>query len=745
MDTLTFASIDGLGGRWHTERQAVPLVGPLVSVTAEEIMNALNRLAARYGIEESFRDAHGLIQTTTTATRLALLAAMGVKANTEEAALAALDALDREEWLQPLTSVHIAFKVDPLIVPITYPAGTETVTWRLTLEGGEERTGAVNFKSLPLLQQHNIDNASRERRSLNLAYALPFGYHRLSLTPGDAQSTLIVTPGQCWLPRDIEQGRRLWGVAAQLYLLKSSTNWGIGDFNDLRQLAQTLVSTGAQAIGLNPLHALFVNDPEHASPYSPASRLLLNVLNIDVPAVAEAFSCAAALRAIQGDEFQQALRVSRGSDMVDYTRVARLKVPVLKMIFDSWDGQFESAEWQRFRAFRRGAHASVERSCLFLALREHFATQTPPVADWRDWPAEFRSPESAAVDGFARDHMQLVTFQVWLQFLADTQLAAAAKAAAPMAIGLYRDLAVGADPSGAETWSNQQAVVQQARVGAPPDIYNPAGQDWGLPPFHPMALRKEGYRSFIDLLRANMCHAGGLRIDHVMALQQLYWIPQGSTAAQGAFVRYPREDLIGILALESHRNRCLVVGEDLGTVPEGFRERMSQAQILSYRVLFFEKDADAFIPPDRYPRLSLAVAGSHDLPTLMAWMSASDLVLKAKLGLYPNAELLKEAHLTRASDRQHLLAAFGELGLAADPAMSADQFATAAHAYLASSASAITLIQIDDITRETVPVNVPTTSTEHPNWRRRLSKSLEEIADDADFRALVRLLRESRS
>jgi 4-alpha-glucanotransferase len=262
----------------------------------------------------------------------------------------------------------------------------------------------VSFRTLPFLQRREINNGSRERRSLNLDAAIPTGYHRLTLTPGGAESALIVPPGRCWLPREIEEGRRLWGVAAQLYLLKSSTNWGIGDFSDLRELARMLVSTGAQAIGLNPLHALFVDDPERASPYSPASRLLLNVLNIDVPAVAEACSCALALEAIEGDEFQQELRASRGSDMVDYTRITRLKLTVLKLIFESWAGKYDSAEWQRFEAFRRAAHESVSRSCLFLALREHFAAQTPPLADWRDWPADFKSPDSAAVSRFARDH-----------------------------------------------------------------------------------------------------------------------------------------------------------------------------------------------------------------------------------------------------------------------------------------------------------------------------------------------------
>jgi 4-alpha-glucanotransferase len=707
-------------------------------------MRALQVLAARYGIEESFRDARGTVQMTTPATRHALLAAMGVSANTEEAAVAALDALDREEWLDRLPAVQVAFETAAVTVPITYPAGTGTLTWRLSLESGEEKCGQVRFERLQLLHRRDIDDKSYEQRSLLLETQIPFGYHRLALAPGDAESTLIVTPGKCWLPPEIERGKRLWGVAAQLYLLKSNTNWGIGDYADLSRLAHLLVGSGAQAIGLNPLHAMFVDDPEHASPYSPASRLLLNVLNIDVMAVAEASSCTEALKRIQAEDFQRELRESRESERVDYTRVTRLKIPILKIIFKSWFGQ-DARRWQEFEAYRSRADESFERSCLFLALREHFAAQTPSRADWRDWPADFQKPEAPGVKQFVEDRPELITFQVWLQFLADTQLAEAARAADPMTVGLYRDLAVGADPSGAETWSNQQAVIADAQVGAPPDIYNPTGQAWGLPPFHPLALRKERYRSFIDLVRANMRHAGGLRIDHVMALQQLYWVPHGATAADGAFVRYPREDLIGILALESHRNHCLVVGEDLGTVPTGFRERMAEARILSYRVLFFEKEEGGFVRPNRYPPLSLAVAGSHDLPTLRAWMTASDLALKAKLKLFPSAELKEEAERARLSDRQKLLAIFKELGLPSDSAMPMHQFADAAHAFLASSTSAITMVQIDDITQETTPVNVPATSTEHPNWRRRLSMSLEEMEDDPRFHALTRVLNETRA
>ena len=311
----------------------------------------------------------------------------------------------------------------------------------------------------------------------------------------------------------------------------------------------------------------------------------------------------------------------------------------------------------------------MRRNCLFLALREHFAGRDPDQADWHAWPEPYRDPASPAVRRFADENRERLEFFAWLQWIADDQLGAAAAAARErgMAVGLYRDLAVGADRAGAETWVNEAAVVSGAQVGAPPDIFNPAGQDWGLPPFHPRALREEAYRSFVELVRANMRHAGGLRIDHVMGLQHLYWVPQGRKPPEGAYVRYPLDDLVGILALESHRHRCLVVGEDLGTVPEGFRERMAEANILSYRVLFFEQDIEtgAFDPPQAYPPLALAVVGSHDLPTLRGWWEGRDLDLKERLGLFPDADEARRQRETRERDKRQLVTALRREGLLA--------------------------------------------------------------------------------
>ena len=489
-------------------------------------MNSLELLADRYGIESSFKDARGIEQFTAPETRVALLAAMGADAADEDAATIALDGVEREEWSRALAPVHVAFKTATLNLPITYSSGTRRITWQLQLENGEEVHGVVGFAALDLLEQRTIDGSVRERRMLSLPESIPIGYHRLTLEPGSAELLLIVTPGQCWLPPQIEQGNKMWGVAAQLYLLKSARNWGIGDFTDLRDLAHTLAAEGAEVIGLNPLHAMFPDDPEHASPYSPASRLLLNVINIDVMALVEQSSAPEVVAMIQSDEFQRELRASRESDEVDYSRVTTLKLSTLKALFKAESAVHHSAQWRSFVNFREKADESFTRSCLFLALREHFSAQSPSLADWRHWPPDFRNPDSGAVRQFSTEQRELVSFQIWMQFIADSQLADAARAADAMAVGLYRDLAVGADPSGAETWSSQRSVVTGARVGAPPDIHNPAGQDWGLPPFHPKTLKEECYRGFIDLLRANMRHAGGLRIDHVMALQQLYWVPQ---------------------------------------------------------------------------------------------------------------------------------------------------------------------------------------------------------------------------
>jgi 4-alpha-glucanotransferase len=313
-----------------------------------------------------------------------------------------------------------------------------------------------------------------------------------------------------------------------------------------------------------------------------------------------------------------------------------------------------------------------------------------------------------------------------------------------MAIGLYRDLAVGAHPSGAEVWCHSDALLPNVHIGAPPDIWNPAGQDWGLPPFHPKRLEHVAYQPFIDLLQSNMRYCGALRIDHAMALERLYWIPKDHQPSEGAYVQYPLDDLVGIVALESHRNECLVIGEDLGTVPPGFRQRMEEANILSYRVLFFERNDDAFVEPGKYPPMSLSVASSHDLPTLQGWWHERDLDQKDSLQLFPTANLLDDARVQRSRDRRDMLARFESEGFLDSKNADPPRFVDAAHAFLARTASMLTLIQIDDLSGELDPVNVPATTSEVPNWRRKQSVTLEEFACCAPFAAVARAMEKER-
>ena len=706
----------------------------------------LDVLAERAGIEDEFTDAHGILRRTPDDTKRALLAAMGLEVADEAAAAEALAALDREEWGRSLPPVHVAFlTASELSIPLSLPAGTGKISWSLRLEDGREVGGESSFAALSLVDQHVLDGRIIERRTLTLDRDLPPGYHSIVVQPGGGRSTLIISPGRCWLPPAMAEGGRLWGIAAQLYLLRSQANWGIGDYTDLRRLIEALAERGADVVGLNPLHAMFLDDPEHASPYSPASRQLINILNIDVETLPEFADSPAAQALVANSDFQRRLAACRGASLVEYTAVAALKIEVLNRLFDEFWADLGSDRRQAFDTFRGERGAAFERSCLFQALRQHFAAQGPDMADWHGWPQPYQDPASPEVARFAQENAALVAFRVWMQWLADRQLAEAAAAASGMAVGLYRDLAVGADPSGAETWASQRAVVAGAQVGAPPDIYNTAGQDWGLPPFHPRALREEAYASFVELVRANMRHAGGLRIDHVMALQHLYWVPKGQSPANGAYVRYPLDDLVGILALESQRNQCLVVGEDLGTVPAGFRERMEAAAILSYRVLFFEKDETGFLPPESYPELALAVVGSHDLPTLRGWWEAADIGLRSRLRLIPDKAHAEEAREQRTDDRRQLVAALHSEGLLT-PELAEDTEAVveAAHRFLARSRSGLAIAQIDDLTGEVDPVNVPTTSDEHPNWRRRLSLTIEELAQHPRFQAVTAIFAAER-
>lgn len=564
---------------------------------------------------------------------------------------------------------------------------------------------------------------------------------------------------RCHLPTVLAEGGRLWGLSVQLYSLRSQRNWGIGDFTDLTRLIDIVAATGGDFIGLNPLHALFPDAPTLISPYSPSHRGFLNVLYIDVEAAPGFAACEAVQCRVTSAEFRQRLAGLRESSLVDYPAVAALKLETLRMIFEHQRQQGD-AGYAAFAAWRQAQGEALERFALFEALQAHFRAQDPTCWGWPAWPAEFHDPAGPAVAAFAGEHGEDIEWHAWLQWVADQQLAAAARHAREhgMAIGLYRDLAVGAHPGGAEVWHWQEVFAignGGAHTGAPPDELNLLGQDWGLPPLIPHRLRASGFAPFLEVLNANMRHAGAMRIDHVMGLMRLFWVPSDTPATEGAYVNYPFETLLGLVARASQNNACLVIGEDLGTVPDGFRDRLHAATVLSYHPLIFARYSDGnFRLPRDMPRQALVCASTHDLPTLAGFWQGVDLDVRTQLMLFPNSETRERLITERDWDRGRLLWALEREGLlpagvSKDPTQLAEltpPLIAALHAYLARSPAMLLAIQPEDIFACREQINVPgTLEDQHPNWQRKLPVALEDWTADERFNLVIGATRQERA
>ncbi|MBV8334080.1 MAG: 4-alpha-glucanotransferase [Alphaproteobacteria bacterium] len=713
------------------------------------------RLAGRLGIEANFTDALGQSHQVSDDTLLALIGAFGLPADPS----AALRELEEEERATPLGlgAAHLvqAESASPALT-LRPPLGCSKILWSCHLETGEECSGRI---TIPPAGQG-------ERLALPLPTGLPLGYHRLELEAGRVREklSLIVAPAHCYLPEAVGPGARSWGLTCQLYGLRSDNNWGMGDFSDLARLAGLAGSRGAATLGINPLHALFAAEPLHIGPYSPSSRTWLNYLYID-PTASPGFAEDEDVRALMGGQWFGATHYAACSaELIDYGAVAACKRAVLEPLFRRFcageladSGAARSRLGKEFRDFQQHGGRGLADFANFEALHEHYTTQRREFS-WQQWPLPMRNPRSPEVAEFAAAHRDRVEFLQFLQWEADRQLAAAARAGRQqgLSIGLYRDLAVGANPNGAEAWADQELVAPGASIGAPPDALSRAGQNWGLAPINPLALRRQGYTPFIASLRANMRHAGILRIDHVMSLNRLYWIPPGTKANAGSYVNYPFADLLRILALESHRQSCAIIGEDLGTVPGGFRETMRAANVLSYRVLVFERRRDGgFIPPGDYPSLAAATEATHDIATLKGFWLGRDIAWRRRLNIYPNAAAAAAEAAGRSCDRRLLLEALVREGLLApedvgrflpengEPVYST-QLSDAILTYLARSRARLMLVQLEDVVGESEQANLPGTTDAHPNWRRRISLRLEDIAGGADLRRVAAVTMEGR-
>ena len=692
-------------------------------------LDELRRVADLVGIQTRHVDALGVWHEPREETLAALITAFGLPDDPERAAeqIAEQNATARFG----LSPVHIIAQEAPdPTLSFCLPPNERSAEWHCRFEDGTETSG-------------RSDGAT-----VHLPAALPLGYHRFLLNGGGdlAQSELIVAPASCYRPDALRPGARSWGLAAQLYGLRSGRDWGIGDFSDLARLAAAAAGLGAATVGINPLHALFAAEPRHFSPYSPSSRAWLNWLYIDITAV-PGFGEDSAIQALAT---AAPIAAARAGEFVDYPAVAALKRPILEALYRRFQArQSENRLRLAFQEFQLAGGTALADFAVFEALHEHFTAQGMPFS-WHAWPEGLRDARSADVAEFARGHADRVDFFEWLQWEADRQLAAAAERGrdSGLSLGLYRDLAVGVDPHGADAWADQELIVPGMTIGAPPDPLSRAGQNWGLAPVNPVLLRRRGFAPLVVALRANMRHAGILRIDHVMGLQRLYCIPAGMPATSGAYVRYPFGDVLRLVALESQRNQCAIIGEDLGTVPEGFRDTMRAANALSYRVFVFERRGDAsFVPPSDYPELAAASAATHDLATLKGFWLGRDIEWRQALDTYPDEAAAVTEIAERRRDRHLILEAlaaeslvprerFDEF-LAGDVPVYTAELGEAIHVFLARSRARLMLVQLEDAAGEIEQANLPGTSDSHPNWRRRLSARLEELLGGSDMARLA--------
>jgi 4-alpha-glucanotransferase len=546
-----------------------------------------------------------------------------------------------------------------------------------------------------------IELESGERRQLrpDRAADLPYGYHWLETESG--RRRLIVSPGSCVRP-----GRRSWGWTAQLYATRSAASWGIGDFADLRRLAALAADQGAGFVLVNPLHAggsTSTELPQQPSPYFPSSRRFFNPLYLAVPELPGALE-------VLGDRLAEFRRLARaaGEPRIDRDAIWRAKRAALREIFEATGAGAdpELAGWRRQRG------QALTDFAAWCVLTERYG------GCWPDWPAGARAPSGPLARQLPAEQPDDIAFVCWLQWQAERQLGAAGGSTA-----VLQDLPVGVDPRGADAWIYQDLLATGVSIGAPPDPFNSAGQDWGLPPFVPWRLRAANYQPFIEAIRATIAHAGGLRIDHVMGLFRLWWVPAGHGPAGGGYVRYPAADLLDIVALESHRANAPVVGEDLGTVEPGVREELAERNVLSYRLLWFEPDR-----PAGWPVRALAAVSTHDLPTVAGLWTGADLADQERSGLA--ADRAATARLRR------LLTERAEVPEGADPAVAV----TAAYRLLAQAPSWLLAASLDDALAVPDRPNMPGT-VDRPNWSIPLPVPLEELPSQPLVGTVAGLLR----
>jgi 4-alpha-glucanotransferase len=664
---------------------------------------ALRQLAVAAGVAPQWKDVFGKTHDVTPDTLAAVLQAMDLPASSDaQIAESLVRATTLPEILPPLITAQTGYAVHVPMPPARY---------HLRLEDGRSFDGyaqpAPGGATIPAI--------------------LEPGLHSLQI--GDAETIIATAPRACPTVASIMPGSRGFGVAVQLYSLRRPGDGGIGDFAALAEFAAAAARHGAQCIAISPVHAQFSADPGRFAPYAPSSRIALNVLH-------------APLQQSHGP-LELALEQA---PLIDWQLRASAHLSALRRMFAA--GRQDAARMAQFSAFRARRGDALEQHARFEALHAYFVSQGSQFWHWQSWPEDYRNPHSRAVADFMREHADEVEFHAFAQFLADDGLAQAQKAARDggMSVGLIADLAVGIDSGGSQCWGDPVQMLTGLTIGAPPDLLQPRGQNWGLTALSPRGLVAHGFSAFRDMLAISLAHAGGVRIDHGMGLQRLWVVPEGAGAREGAYLHCPQTDLLRLIALEADRHRAVVVAEDLGTLPEGFQQSLQDAGIAGMRVLYFERDQQGhFTPPSHWTRQAAAMTTTHDLPTVAGWWSGRDLEWRAAMGMQEDAEA--DAAL-RAGDRALLWQAMRDSG-AADgdmpPPEQSDRAVDAAIAHSAGSACDLLIVPLEDVLGLREQPNIPGTVEEHPNWRRRLPGPAASLLDTPHASQRMRIMKQKRA
>jgi 4-alpha-glucanotransferase len=677
------------------------------------------RLARRAGLLVDWTDAAEQPQRVSVDALRRILAALGYACDTRKSA---------EDSLATLATIAASPRPGLITCDIDTP---------ITLPNVEGKHGRLVY------EDGTQQDIRLQRNQSNQAILAPIprpGYHILDLD--DRAITLAVAPRRCFTLADATQDEKLWGLAVQLYGLRRGGDYGIGDTSALSRLARAAAANGADVIAISPTHALFTARPDIFSPYAPSNRLLLNPLLADPGSSFERQDIEAAAQTVPTD----ALWSER---LIDWPRAAKGKMALFRALFDLFSSRLSNVDDElvrHFASFRKAGGALLEGHARFEAIHAKIVAHDPLDADWRRWPAEFSAPNEKAVSDYAAAHARDVTFHVFLQWLADRAFGAAQRAArhAGMRLGLVADLAVGMEPGGSHTWAYRQDVLSGLTIGAPPDLFNAQGQNWGLTTFSPSGLVAHNFKPFIDTLRAAMRYAGGIRIDHILGLNRLWVVPDGANASEGAYLSYPFHDLLRLVRLESMRHRAVVIGEDLGTVPPGLRSLLSESGIAGLDVLWFSRDENGFADPSQWRRDAVAMTTTHDLPTVAGWWRGADISFRAEHGLVSNEG---GEETVRAADRHDLWRAFTEAKVATTPPPPPEETSAVideAITFVSSSGAPLVLLPLEDLLGLEEQPNIPGTIDTHSNWCRRYPIPVAETFDAPDVAARIKVLNKRR-